>query len=325
VKAIRIDALGGPEVLRPVDVEPPVPGPGEILIRQYAVGVNFIDVYLRTGIYPRELPFIPGREGAGVVEAVGPDVAGFAPGMRVAYCDSPRLGGYAEFNAVPARFAVEIPAGIDDDVACASMVQGLTSQYLVTDSYALGIGDRALIHAAAGGVGRLLVQQAKSRGAVVFATAGGPEKTALARSAGADHVIDYRTIDFEPEVKRLAQGGVDVVYDSVGKDTWERGLRVLRIRGSFVLYGAASGPVPPIDPQRLSAAGSIFFSRPTLLHFVRTHGELVERATDVFNAILAGRLDVRIGCVYPLADAAQAHRDLEARATTGKSILRPFA
>lgn len=323
VKAIRIDALGGPEVLRLVDVATPVPGPGEILVRQHAVGLNYIDVYLRIGTYPRELPFIPGREGAGVVEAVGPDVAGFTQGMRVAYCDSPRLGGYAEAVAVPARFAVEIPEGIDFDVACAAMVQGLTSQYLVTDSYPVGIGDRVLIHAAAGGVGRLLVQQAKARGAVVIATAGGPEKTALARSAGADHVIDYRATPFEPEVKRIADGGVDVVYDSVGKDTWEGGLRVLRIRGSFVLFGASSGPVPPIDPQKLSAAGSLFFSRPTLVHFTRTHGELVERATDVFDAIRSGKLDVRIGRVYPLAEAAQAHRDLEARKTTGKTILRP--
>jgi NADPH:quinone reductase len=322
VRAIRIDQIGGPDVLRPAQIEAPVAGPGEMLIRQTVIGINYIDVYLRTGTYPHALPFVPGREGAGVVEAIGTNVNTIVPGMRVAYPDAPNLGGYAEFVAVPERLCVEIPPGVDDAVACAAMLQALTAQYLANDSYAIGPGDHVLVHAAAGGVGRLLVQLAKRKGATVIATAGGPEKVALARSAGADHAIDYRAVDFEPEVKAITGGaGVDAVYDAVGKDTWERSLRSLRIRGSLVLYGASSGKVPPIDPQQLSAAGSVFFSRPTFGHFARTHGELIERANDVFDAILAGELELRIAASYPLEDAAQAHRDLEGRTTTGKSLL----
>jgi NADPH2:quinone reductase len=324
VNAIRIERTGGPEVLQSVRMDAPVAGPGEVLIRQTAIGVNYIDVYLRIGMYPHALPFVPGREGVGVVEAIGAGVDTIAPGMRVAYPDSPNLGSYAELVTVPERFCVEVPDGVDDTIACAAMLQALTAQYLATDSYAVGPGDRVLIHAAAGGVGRLLVQLAKRRGATVIATAGGPEKVALAKSAGADYAIDYRAVDFEPEVKAITGGaGVDAVYDSVGKDTWERSLRSLRIRGSFVLYGASSGAVPPIDPQRLSAAGSVFFSRPTFGHFARTHGELAQRAEDVFDAILNGGLEIRIAASYPLAEAAQAHRDLEGRGTTGKSILLP--
>lgn len=324
MQAIRIETVGGPEVLQTVDVAEPAPGPGEVTIRQSAIGINFIDVYHRLGVYPRDLPFIPGREGAGVVEAVGAEADGFRPGMRVAYCDAPRLGGYAEVNAVPARYAVAIPDDLSDDIACAAMLQGLTAQYLVTDSHRIVPGDRVLIHAAAGGVGRLLVQMAKRAGATVIATAGGASKVELARSAGADHVIDYRNADFEPEVRRLTDGtGVDAVYDSVGKDTWERSLRSLRPRGSFVLFGASSGPVPPIDPQRLSMAGSVFFSRPTLTHFVQTRAELDARAADVFAAIRSGALDVRIGERTPLPEASHAHRKLEARATTGKLLLIP--
>jgi NADPH2:quinone reductase len=324
VKVIRVDHIGGPEVLATAEAAAPVPQPGELLIRQTAIGINYIDVYLRTGAYPHALPFIPGREGVGVVEAIGADVAGYTVGMRVAYPDSPNLGSYAERVAVPVRFCLAVPAGIADDVACGAMLQALTAQYLVSDSHEVGPGERVLIHAAAGGVGRILVQLAKRRGATVIATAGGPEKTALAKSAGADHVIDYTAVDFEPEVKSITGGaGVDAVYDSVGKDTWERSLRSLRMRGSFVLYGASSGKVPPIDPQTLSAAGSVFFSRPTFGHFARTHGELSERATEVFDAILDGSLQVRVSNTYPLADAAQAHRDLEARKTSGKALLLP--
>jgi NADPH:quinone reductase len=323
VKAVSVEKVGGPDVLRSVDIERPAPGPDDVLVRQTFAGLNYIDVYVRTGYYPRTLPFVPGREGAGTVEVVGANVAGFRPGMRVAYAESPGLGGYAEFVAVPARYCVEIPAGIGDDVACASMLQGMTAHYLATDSFAIAPGHRVLVHAAAGGVGRLLVQLAKARGATVIATAGGPEKCALATSAGADHAIDYRAVDFAPEVMKITGGaGVDCVYDAVGKETWERSLATLRIRGSFVLYGAASGPVPPIDPQRLSAAGSIFFSRPTAGHFMRTHGELAERMTELFDAIRGGTLAVRIGAVYAFADVAQAHRDLEARKTTGKSLFR---
>jgi NADPH2:quinone reductase len=324
VKAIRIERTGGPEVLHVAEIDAPVAGPGELLVRQTAAGVNYFDVYMRLGTYPRALPFVPGREGVGVVEAVGDGVGGFAPGMRVGYADSPNQGGYAQFNAVPARLCVEIPAEIGDELACGAMLQALTAQYLVSDSHAVALGDRVLVHAAAGGVGRLLVQLAKRRGAVVIATAGGPEKCALAASAGADHVIDYRAVDFEPEVKQITGGaGVDAVYDSVGKDTWERSLRSLRPRGSFVLYGASSGPVPPIDPLRFMAGGSVFFSRPTFTHFARTHGELSERADDVFGAIREGALEIRIAKSYPLADAAQAHRDLESRALTGKALLIP--
>jgi NADPH2:quinone reductase len=324
VKAIRIERTGGPEVLRSTTIDAPVAAAGEVLIRQTAIGVNFIDVYLRIGMYPHALPFVPGREGVGIIEAVGEGVTVFAPGMRVAYPDSPNLGGYAELVTVPVRLCVEVPDAVDDIIACAAMLQALTAQYLSTDSYAVGPGDHVLIHAAAGGVGRILVQLAKRRGAIVIATAGGPEKTALAKSAGADHVIDYRAVDFEPVVKEITHGaGVEAVYDSVGKDTWERSMRSLRVRGTFVLYGASSGPVPPIDPQRLSAAGSLFFSRPTFGHFARTHGELSDRATDVFDAILTDALELRIGGSYPLADAAQAHLDLEGRRTTGKLILLP--
>lgn len=323
MKAVRVGQIGGPEVLRLADVEKPKPGPDDVVVRQSFTGLNYIDVYVRTGVYQRALPFVPGREGAGIVEAVGADVATFRPGMRVAYAESPGLGGYAELVAVPARFCVEIPDGISDEIACASMLQGMTAHYLVTDSFPVSTGDRVLVHAAAGGVGLLLVQLAKLRGATVIATAGGPEKCAIAKNAGADHTIDYRATDFAPEVKRLTGGaGVDCVYDAVGKETWERSLSVLRIRGSFVLYGAASGPVPPIDPMRLSAAGSVFFSRPTAGHFMRTHGELAERMNDLFDAIRGGRLDVRVGRIYALDEVAQAHRDLEARATTGKSLFR---
>jgi NADPH2:quinone reductase len=322
VKVIRVDRIGGPEVLQTAESATPKAGAGELLIRQTAIGVNYIDVYLRTGAYAHALPFVPGREGVGILEAVGPGVDGFAPGMRVGYPDSPNLGSYAEHVTVPARLCLEVPAGIADDVACGAMLQALTAQYLASDSYAIGPGDRVLVHAAAGGVGRILVQLAKRRGAIVIATAGGPEKTALAKSAGADHVIDYRAVDFEPVVRDITGGaGVDAVYDAVGKDTWERSLRSLRMRGSFVLYGASSGKVPPIDPQTLSAAGSVFFSRPTFGHFARTHGELAERATEVFDAILDGSLQIRVSNRYPLADAKQAHIDLEARKTSGKAIL----
>ena len=324
MKAISVQEPGGPDALHLAEEELPIPGPDEVLIRQTAIGVNYIDVYHRLGVYPLPTPFIPGREGVGIVEATGPNVTTFVPGMRVAYCDAPNLGGYASHNAVPIRFCVNIPEGVEDDIACAAMLQAMTAHYLVTDSYAIGPGDHVLVHAAAGGVGRLLVQLAKRHGAVVIATAGGQEKVALARSAGADYVIDYRSTDFEPEVKSITGGaGVAVVYDSVGRDTWEKSLRVTRVRGSLVLFGASSGPVPPIDPIALMAAGSINFSRPTFGHFARTHGEVVDRANAVFDAILDGELDVRIGAHYDLADAAQAHRDLEARMTTGKLLLIP--
>ena len=324
MKVIRVDRTGGPEVLQPAESDVPKAAAGELLIRHTAIGVNYIDVYLRTGTYAHALPFVPGREGVGVVEAVGEGVAEFTAGMRVGYPDSPNLGSYAERVTVPARLCVEVPPGIADDIACAAMLQAMTAQYLAADSHDIRKGDCVLIHAAAGGVGRILVQLAKRRGATVIATAGGPEKVALAKSAGADHAIDYSAVDFEPAVKEITGGtGVDAVYDSVGKDTWERSLRSLRVRGSFVLYGASSGKVPPIDPQTLSAAGSVFFSRPTFGHFARTHAELAPRATEIFEAILDGDLQIRVSNTYNLTDAAQAHRDLEARKTSGKAILLP--
>ncbi len=305
-----------------VDVALPEPGPGEIRVKQRVAGVNFIDVYIRSGIYKRTPPFILGREGAGTVDALGPDVDAFALGDRVAYMETPHLGGYAEYVIVPVAEAVPVPAGVDDPTACAAMLQGVTAQYLVQSTYPIAPGETVLVHAAAGGVGLLLTQLAKRAGATVIATAGGPAKVALARAAGADHVIDYTTTDFAPEVQRLTAGaGVAAVYDSVGRETWERSLGVLAKRGYLVLYGASSGPIPPIDPQRLSAAGSVFLTRPTLGDYKRTRAELLGRTDALFALIAAGELDLRIGATYPLADAAQAHRDLEARKTTGKILL----
>jgi NADPH2:quinone reductase len=322
VKAIRIERQGGPQTLEPVDVPIPEPSAGEIRIEQTVAGLNYIDVYIRSGVYPRAVPFILGREGAGTVDALGPGVTEFVLGDRVAYMDTPHLGGYAEYAIVPVAEAVPVPAGVDDRVACAVMLQGVTAQYLVRSTYPLAAGEIVLVHAAAGGVGRLLTQLANNIGARVIATTGGPAKAALARSAGAFEVIDYSAADFVPEVKRLTENrGVAVAYDSVGRDTWERSLSVLAKRGYLVLYGASSGPIPPIDPQRLAAAGSIFLTRPTLGDYKRTREELLGRTSELFALVAAGKLNVLIGATYPLAEAAQAHRDLEARKTTGKVLL----
>jgi NADPH2:quinone reductase len=324
MKAIRVDRTGGPEVLEYADVPDPVPGPGEALVRQTAVGINYIDVYVRTGLYKRPLPFVNGREGAGVVEAVGDGVSGLKPGDRVAYAQTANLGGYAEKNAVPALDLVPIPDGIDDRIACALMLQGMTAHYLAYDTFPLRAGHVALVHAAAGGVGSLLVQLAKARGATVVATVGTDDKAALARGYGADHVIVYAEQDFADATRALlGDHAVDVAYDSVGKDTWERSLGLLRSRGMLVIYGNASGPVPPVEPQKLAAGGSLFFTRPTIVDYIKTREDLVRRASDLFGAVREGKLDVRIGATYPLAEAAQAHRDLEARKTTGKLILIP--
>jgi NADPH:quinone reductase len=324
VKAIRIDRLGGHEVLQLADVPAPTPGPGEALIRHSACGVNMIDVYFRTGLYKRQLPFINGREGVGVVEAVGDGVTNVKPGDRVAYAQTPNVGGYAEANAVPARELVHVPDGIGDHDACAVMLQGMTAHYLACDTFPLRPGHVALVHAAAGGVGSILVQLAKARGATVIATVGTPEKAELVRGFGADHVIDYATTDFAEATRELVGAhGVDVAYDSVGKDTWERSLSLLRQRGMLVVYGNSSGPVPPIDPQRLAGAGSAFLTRPTLVDYIRTPEELAARTSALFDAMRSGALHVRVGATYPLADAAGAHRDLEARKTTGKILLIP--
>jgi NADPH2:quinone reductase len=320
VKAIRIDRTGGPEVLTLVDVPRPEPRPGTVLVRQSVAGINFIDCYIRSGLYQRELPLILGFEGAGVVEAVGADVTALAAGDRIGYAQAGAT--YAEYAVVPESEAVPIPAGVTDDVACALMLQGMTAHYLAHSTYPIAAGDTVVVHAAAGGVGLLLVQIAKLQGATVIATAGGAEKVELARGAGADHVIDYRDVDFAPEVMRLTNGaGVAAVYDSVGRDTFDRSLSVLAKRGYLVLYGASSGPVPPFDAQRLSAGGSLFLTRPTLGDYKRTRAETLARADDLFALVAAHKLDVRIGHEYPLADTAAAHRDLEARKTTGKILL----
>ncbi len=323
MKAICVERQGGPEVLELVDVPVPEPGAGEVRIRQTVAGLNFIDVYVRSGLYRRQPPFILGREGVGTVDALGADVTQIALGERVAYMETPQLGGYAEYVIVPVAEVVPVPSGVDDRTACAVMLQGVTAEYLVRSTYPVASGETILVHAAAGGVGQLLTQLAKLAGAIVIATAGGPAKAELARGAGADVVIeDYCATDFVPEVRRLTDNrGVSVAYDSVGKDTWERSLASLAKRGYLVIYGASSGPVPPIDPQRLAAAGSVFLTRPTLGDYKRTRDELLGRTSSLFALIAAGKLNVHIGATYPLAEAAQAHRDLEARKTTGKVLL----
>ncbi len=322
MKAIRVHTTGGPDVLRYEDVPDPQPGPGQVLVRLDAAGVNYLDIYLRTGLYPAPLPFIPGSEGAGVVVAVGPEVVGVAPGDRVGFLAGPCA--YAELAAVPAARVVRLPDGIDTATAAAVLLQGITAHYLVHATYPLRPGEWALVHAAAGGVGLLLVQMAKRAGATVIGTVGTQAKAALAREAGADHVIVYTEEDFEEATRRLTGGrGVDVVYDSVGQTTFEKGLNVLRPRGYMVLFGQASGPVPPVDPQVLNAKGSLFLTRPTLAHYTASRQELDERAAAVFEMIQRGMLRVRIERRVPLAAAAEAHRALESRQTAGKLLLVP--
>ena len=319
MKAIQVKRTGGPEVMELVDLPVPQPKSNEAVVKIEAVGVNFIDVYNREGRYPAALPFVPGQEAAGVVSAVGSEAHEVAVGDRVAYTLA--LGSYAEYAAVPADRLVKIPAGVGAREAAAAMLQGMTAHYLSHDTYALKKGETALIHAAAGGVGLLLVQMAHNIGARVIATVSTEEKAKLARAAGADEVILYTQVDFEAETKRLTGGkGVDVVYDSVGKTTFEKGLNLLRPRGMMVLYGASSGPVAPLDPLALTQK-SMFLTRPSLGHYVITAEELQERAGAVFGMIRAGKLKLRIEHVYPLAEAPQAHRDLEGRKTTGKLLL----
>jgi NADPH2:quinone reductase len=293
-------------------------------VRVRAAGVNFIDVYFRTGLDPRPLPFVSGLEGAGVVESVGPGVSTLAAGDRVAWASAP--GSYAEAVVAPADRLVRVPAGIDDDVACAAMLQGMTAHYLCRATFVATCGDTALVHAAAGGVGLLLVQMLHALGASVIATCSTADKEKLAREAGADHVIRYGEVEFAPEVRKLTGGrGVDVVYDSVGRTTFDGSLASLRPRGMLVLYGQSSGPVPPFELRRLNDSGSLFVTRPSLAHYTQDRAELELRAGEVLGAIAAGRLAVRIGARYPLADAAAAHRALEGRATTGKVLLVPEA
>ncbi len=322
MKAIQVSKTGGPEVLTLVDVPAPKPKPNEALVKVSAVGVNFIDVYFREGRYPAPLPFIDGQEAAGVVSEIGSEVKSLKAGDRVAYTGV--LGSYSEYAVIPAVRLVRIPQGVDDRQAAAAMLQGMTAHYLLYSSYPLKKGETALIHAAAGGVGLLLVQMAKNLGARVIGTVGSEDKAKLAREAGADDVILYNDQDFETETKRLTDGkGVHVVYDGVGKTTFEKGLNVLRPRGYMVLFGGASGPVSSFDPIKLSQKGSLFLTRPSLTHYLLSREELEQRAGDIFQMISAGKLKLRIEHVYKLEDAQQAHRDLESRKTTGKLLLIP--
>jgi NADPH2:quinone reductase len=322
MKAIQIKQTGGPEVMELVDLPAPQPKSNEAVVKIKAAGINFIDIYNREGRYKAPLPLILGQEAAGVVLAVGSDVHDFAVGEPVAYTSV--LGSYAEYAAVPADRLVKIPAGIGEREAAAVMLQGLTAHYLAYDTHPLKKGETALIHAAAGGVGLLLVQMAHNLGVRVIATASTEEKAVLARGAGADDVILYSQTDFETETKRLTGGkGIDVVYDSVGKTTFEKGLNLLHPRGMMVLFGGSSGAVAPIDPLLLTQKGSLFLTRPSLAHYIATSQELRSRAAAVFGMIREGKLKLRIEHVYPLADAQQAHRDLEARKTTGKMLLLP--
>jgi NADPH2:quinone reductase len=320
MKAIQVKQTGGPEVMELVDLPVPQPKPNEAVVKIQASGVNFIDVYNREGRYQAPLPFVLGQEAAGVVSAVGAEAKGIAVGDRVAYATV--LGSYAEFAAVPADRLVKIPGGVSEREAAAAMLQGMTAHYLAHDTYPLKKSETVLIHAAAGGVGLLLVQMARNLGARIIATVSTEEKAILARAAGADEVILYTQSDFEAETKRLTGGkGVDVVYDSVGKTTFDKGLNLLRPRGMMVLYGGSSGAVAPIDPLALTQKGSIFLTRPSLGHYIITPQELQQRAGAVFGMIREGRLKLRIEHLYPLAEVQQAHRDLEARKTTGKLLL----
>ena len=322
MKAIQVAKTGGPEVLTLVDIPVPKPKPNEALVKISAAGVNFIDVYFREGRYPAPLPFIDGQEAAGVVSEIGSEVKSLKVGDRVAYTGT--LGSYAEYAVIPADRLVKVPSGVDDRQAAAAMLQGMTAHYLLHGSYPLKKGETALIHAAAGGMGLLLVQMAKNIGARVIGTAGSEEKASLAREAGADEVILYNDQDFETETKRLTDGkGVHVVYDGVGKTTFEKDFKVLRPRGYLVLFGGSSGPVAPFDPMKLTQNGSLFLTRPSLGHYIATREELEQRAGDVLGMISSGKLKLRVEHVYKLEDAQQAHRDLESRKTTGKLLLIP--
>ena len=322
MKAIRITAPGGPESMRLEELETPAPQAGEVLVRVEAAGVNYIDTYQRSGQYKVPLPLTLGLEGAGVVEALGPGVTGVAKGARVAWTNVP--GAYATYAVVPADRLVPLPDGITSQQGAAAMLQGMTAHYLAHSTFPLRKGDTCLVHAGAGGVGLLLTQMAKRVGARVFTTVSTDEKAALSREAGADAVIRYTQEDFKDAVRRLTDGkGARVVYDSVGKDTFEKSLDCLAPRGLLVLFGQSSGAVGPFDAQVLSAKGSLFLTRPTLGHYIATREDLLARAADVLGWIGDGKLKVRIGATFPLADAARAHTELQGRRTTGKVLLVP--
>ena len=322
MKTVRVHQYGGLEALKVEEAPVPEPGEGEARVKIEAIGVNFIDIYHRIGRYQGSLPLTLGQEAAGTVDAVGPNVTEVKTGDRVAYASV--QGAYAEYAIVPAWRLVSIPSAVDMGHAAAAMIQGLTAHYLTHSTYPLKEGETALVHAAGGGTGQLLVQVAKQRGARVLGTVSSDEKARLAREAGADEVILYTQVDFEAEVKRLTDNvGVDVVYDSVGKDTFDKSLNCIRRRGYMVLFGASSGAVPPLDPQTLNAKGSIYLTRPFLGHYTADRAELSWRVTDVFNWIAAGELKVRIDKTFPLSEAAEAHRYLEGRQSKGKILLIP--
>lgn len=322
MNAIRVHAVGGPEVLCLEELPTPTPGRGEALVKIEAAGVNYTDIYTRMGWTKAALPFTVGVEGAGTVEALGPEVGGLKQGDRVAYTGS--LGAYADYAAVPAGRLVRLPGGTDARTAAAAMLQGMTAHYLCHSTYPLKSGETCLVHAAAGGVGLLLVQMVKMLGARAIGTVSTEEKARLAREAGADEVIVYAKADFEAETKRLTGGrGVDVVYDSVGKTTFEKSLNCLAPRGYLVLFGQASGPVPPFDPQILNPKGSLFLTRPTLGNYTATSEELNARAGDVLGWVASGRLRLRVEATLPLAEAAEAHKRLAGRGTSGKLLLIP--
>lgn len=322
MKAVQVKETGGPEKMELVDLPVPSPGPQQVLVKIAASGVNFIDVYFRTGLYKADLPATLGSEGAGTVESVGSGVTDLAPGDRVAYAMT--RGSYAEYALVPAAQLVKLPAGIDFQKAAAAMLQGMTAHYLTHSTFPLKSGDTCLVHAAAGGAGLLLVQMARRIGARVFGTVSTEAKARLAREAGADEVILYMQQDFETEVKRLTGGrGVDVVYDSVGATTFAKSLNSLRPRGLLALFGQSSGPVPPFDPNVLNGKGSLFLTRPSLAHHCLTRDELLWRAGDVLGWVASGELKIRVDRAYPLAEAPQAHGDLEGRRSSGKLLLIP--
>jgi NADPH:quinone reductase len=322
VKAVRVHQTGGPEVLRYEDVPQPTPGAGQALVRIDAVGVNFIEVYQRSGLYPLSLPFIPGSEAAGIVEQVAEDITTVKVGQRVA--SQSFTGAYAEYALAPADRLIVLPDRVTDRTGAAVMLQGMTAHYLTHSTHVLSSGDTCLVHAAAGGVGLLLCQMARRRGAKVIGTVSTEQKADLARAAGADEIILYTRQDFVAETRRLTGGaGVQVVYDSVGKTTFLKGLDCLARRGMMVLYGQSSGPVDLFDPQILNQRGSLFLTRPTLAHYVSTRAELLERANAVLGWVEDGTLEVRIERDFPLAAAAEAHRELESRRTTGKLLLIP--
>ncbi len=322
MKAIRVHATGGPEVLNLEDLPVPTPGAGQAVVRLEAIGVNFIDVYYRIGLYQTPLPFTPGQEGAGTVTAVGDGVTQVVVGERVAYTGV--QGSYVEYQVVPADRLVKLPRDVPARDGAAAMLQGMTAHYLMCSTFPIKKGDTCLVHAAAGGVGLLLCQIGKLRGATVIGTVSTEEKAALARTAGADHVIRYTEQNFETEVKRITGGrGVDVVYDSVGKTTFDQSLNCIRKRGMMVLFGQSSGPVPPFDPSVLNAKGSLYLTRPSLFAYISERSELLERSSEILGWIRDGKLKLRVGATYPLAEAAEAHRALAGRKTTGKVLLIP--